>query len=166
MKRDSDESNAALGGGTVGSAEGPKLLLGALLGQSVGSYDGVRVGELLGEQLGPTLGPLVGSVGALFGESVGAEGPILDGVAVGAAEEVYVGLYMIALRTNIRVQYVPYVGIVTDLFLDLGRMHKQLCFQMYCHYVDKITADDILCSEDDNKIPTEYMDDIVQYKCQ
>ena len=89
MKRDSDESNAALGGGTVGSAEGPKLLLGALLGQSVGSYDGVRVGELLGEQLGPTLGPLVGSVGALFGESVGAEGPILDGAAV--------GLYMIAV---------------------------------------------------------------------
>ena len=82
---------------TVEIAEGPMLLVGALLEESVGPHDGVRVGELLGEQLGPTLGPLVGSVGALLGESVGAEGPILDGVAVGAAEEVYVGLYMMAV---------------------------------------------------------------------
>ncbi len=81
----------------MGTLVGPMLLLGALPGESEGSHDGVRVGELLGEQLGPTLGPLVGSVGALLGESVGAEGPILDDIAVGAAEEVYVGLYMIAV---------------------------------------------------------------------
>ena len=42
------------------------------------------------------IGPML-MLGALLGESVGAEGPMLDGVAVGAAEEVYVGLYMMAV---------------------------------------------------------------------
>jgi hypothetical protein len=68
--------------------------------ESVGPHDGVRVGELLGEQLGPTRGTLVGSVGALLGESVGAEGPILDGVTVGAADGAYVKLYMMVLDGN------------------------------------------------------------------
>ena len=39
-------------------------------------------------------------------------------------------------------------------------------FRMYCHNVDKITADDIVCSEDDNDSTTEHTDDIVKYKCQ
>jgi hypothetical protein len=33
---------------TVETAEGPMLLVGALLEESVGSHDGVRVAELLG----------------------------------------------------------------------------------------------------------------------
>ena len=36
-------------------------------------------------------------------------------------------------------------------------------FRMYCHNVDKIAADDILCSEDDDDSTTEHTDDIVLY---
>jgi hypothetical protein len=34
-------------------------------------------------------------------------------------------------------------------------------YRMYCYNEDKITADDVLCSEDDNDSATEHTDDIV-----
>ena len=69
-------------------------------------------------------------------------------------------------------QYVPYVGIVTDfigspLNASAAMVATDLeVWRMYCHNVDKITADDIPCSEDGNDSATENTDDIVQYKCQ
>jgi hypothetical protein len=71
------------------------------------------------------------------------------------------------------VHCIPYVGIVTvsigsPLNASAAMVSTDLeVFCMYCYNnVDKITADKILCSEDDNDSTTEHMDDIVQYKCQ
>ena len=68
--------------------------------------------------------------------------------------------------------YIPYVGIVTEFIgsplnasAAMVSTDLEVC-RMYCHYVDKMTADDIVCSEDDNDCTTEHTDDIVQYKCQ
>ena len=69
-------------------------------------------------------------------------------------------------------QYIPYVGIVTDFIGSPPNASASMLstdlevFRMYCLNVDKITADDILCREDDNESTTEHTDDIVQYKCQ
>ena len=53
-------------------------------------------------------------------------------------------------------QYIPYVGITTNfigspLNASAAMVSTDLeVFRMYCHNVDKLTADDILCREDDN----------------
>ena len=79
MKRDTDECD--------GDSDGPE-------GECEGDSD-----ESEGDRVGTLIGPML-MLGALLGESVGAEGPMLDGVAVGAADGAYVKLYVMVLDGN------------------------------------------------------------------